>query len=120
MNGKVDWNFARDSVGGNPELLLELVEIFFEEYPQLVAGLQSSIESKKYIELRRFAHTLKGCLRYFGETQAGELSSQLEVMGRERQIEGALKLFVELQSEMDDVLPELRAFVASQSPETDA
>jgi HPt (histidine-containing phosphotransfer) domain-containing protein len=120
MEGKVDWKFARDAVGGNPELLLELVEIFFEEYPKLIVGIQSSIDSKAYLELRRLAHTLKGCLRYFGKTKAGELSGRLEDMGRAGQIEDAIQLFGELQFEMNALLPELSAFVASQSPGTNA
>jgi len=120
MNGKVDWEFARDAVGGDPQLLLELVEIFFEEYPKLIAGIQSSMESQAYPELRRFAHTLKGCLRYFGKTQAGKLSGQLEVMGREENIESATKLFADLQAELNALLPELREFLASKPPETEA
>lgn len=120
MNGKVDWEFARDAVGGDSELLFELVEIFFEEYPKLIAGIKSSLESKSYVELRRFAHTLKGCLRYFGKTQAGKLSSQLETMGREKKIESASKLFADLQSELTALLPELREFLASKPPETEA
>ncbi|HUG67561.1 MAG TPA: Hpt domain-containing protein [Pirellulaceae bacterium] len=118
MEGKVDWKFARDAVGGDGDLLFELVEIFFEEYPKLMAGIQSSIESKTYLELRRFSHTLKGSLRYFGKTEAGVLSGRLEDMGRECQIEGAMQLVGELQSEMNALLPELSAFVASQSPKT--
>jgi len=120
MSGKVDWNHAREAVGGSPDLLLEIIEIFFDEYPKLIAGIQVSIESKAFVELRRFAHTLKGCLRYFGETQAGRLSLELEAMGRDGRIERATKVFGDLQTEMDALLPELRAFVASQSPETNA
>lgn len=120
MSGKVDWNYARDAVGGNPELLIEIVGIFFDEYPKLIAGIESSIESEELVELRRFAHTLKGCLRYFGETQAGQLSLELEIMGRDGQLEQATKIFGELRTEMDSLVPEMRAFVTSQSPESDA
>ena len=119
MNGKVDWNYALDVVGGSTVLLLELIDIFFVEYPTLVAGIQSSIESEAFPELRRCAHTLKGCLRYFGETQAGRLSSELEIMGRDNQIERANEVFRQLKTELDSLLPEFTAFVASQSSETD-
>ena len=63
MDKKLDWNCALDAVGGSAELLVELVTIFFEEYPKLIDGIRSSIESHDLVELRRFAHTLKGCLR---------------------------------------------------------
>ncbi|MDA1054411.1 MAG: Hpt domain-containing protein [Planctomycetota bacterium] len=120
MNGKVDWIHARAAVGGSPDLLVEVVDLFFEEYPKLIVGIQSSIESEAFVELRRFAHTLKGCLRYFGPTQAGQLSFELEIMGRDGQLERATEVFGDLQTEMDSLVPELTAFAASQSPETDA
>ena len=120
MNGKVDWDYAREAVGDSPELLLELVEIFFTEYPKLITGISTSIQSEHCVDLRRFAHTLKGSLRYFGKTQAGELSHRLELMGRDEQIEGATELFGELQSELDTLLPELTAFAASQPSDPDA
>jgi HPt (histidine-containing phosphotransfer) domain-containing protein len=120
MDGKIDWNHARDAVGGSPDLLREIIEIFFDEYPKLIVGLQSSIESGTLVDLRRFAHTLKGCLRYFGETRAGQLSLELEIMGRDGQTERATRVFGDLQIEMGSLLPELKAFVASPSPETNA
>jgi len=120
MGGKVDWNHALDAVGGSVELLLEVIEIFFEETPKLIAGIELSIESGECGELRRFAHTLKGSLRYFGETQAGDLSHDLELMGRDEQIERATEVFGELKTEVDALQSELTAYVESQSPETDA
>ena len=120
MDGKVNWNHALEAVGDSPDLLLELIEIFFEEYPKLIAGIQSAIDSEAFVELRRFAHTLKGCLRYFGETQAGHLSLELELMGCDRQIERATEVLRDLQTEMDSLLPELTAYITSQRSETDA
>ena len=120
MGGKVDWNHARDAVGGNVDLLLEIIDIFFDEYPALIAGIESSIESAALVELRRHAHTLKGCLRYFGQTQAGELSLELELMGRDGQLERAPQALSDLRTELDAVICELKAYVASQSPATDA
>ncbi len=120
MSGKVDWKHARDAVGGDLGLLLEVIEIFFAEHPKLMAGIESSIESEACVKLRQFAHSLKGCLRYFGETQAVELALDLEIMGRDEQIERAAAVFGELRTEVDSLLPELKAFVESQSPDSDA
>jgi HPt (histidine-containing phosphotransfer) domain-containing protein len=120
MNGKVDWKHAHLVAGDSRELLLEIIEIFFDEYPKMIAGIQSSIQSAAFVELRRFAHTLKGSLRYFGETKAGQLSLELEIMARDGRIERATKVFGDLQREMNSLLPELRAFVAAQSTEPEA
>jgi two-component system, sensor histidine kinase and response regulator len=120
MNGKVDWNYAREAVGDSSELLLELIDIFFGEYPKLMAGIQSSLESESSSELQRFAHTLKGALRYFGTTQAGELAFELEEMGRDAEIERGAEVYGKLQIEMNALVPELQAFVASQRSAPDA
>ena len=120
MDGKVDWQYARNAVGGSVDLLCEIIKIFFDEYPKLIAGIESSIESEAPGELRRFAHTLKGSLRYFGETTAGQLSYELEVMGQDGQSERAREVFGQLKTEMDAIISELKAFVASEAPETDA
>ena len=120
MGGKIDWNHALQAVGDSVELLLEVIEIYFEESPKLIAGIESSIESKACGDLQRFAHTLKGSLRYFGETQAGELSHELELMGRDEQIERATEVFSQLKTELDVLQSELTAYVVSQSPESDA
>ncbi len=118
MSGKIDWNHACETVGGSSDLLCELIEIFFDEHPKLTTGIRESLDSGQLVDLRRFAHTMKGCLRYFGDTRAGELSLELEAMARDKEIEQAEDIFTELKSELDSLLPELKAFVASQPPNT--
>ena len=120
MSGKIDWNQAYETVGGDQDLLVELIEIFFEEHPKLIAGIRESIDSNALVDLRRFAHTMKGCLRYFGETQAGHLSFELEAMARDNKAGQAEEVFTELKSKLEWLLPELRDFVASQPPATEA
>lgn len=117
MEKKIDWDHALDAVGGSSELLGELIEIFFEEYPKLVAGIQAAIESTTLEEIRRFSHTLKGCLRYFGKTKAGELAYELELMGRDGNIDRATEMFGDLQAETESLFPELKAFLASPPPD---
>lgn len=120
MSRKVNWNDALKTVGGAPDLLAELIEIFLEEHPKLTDGIRTSLAANKLTDLRRFAHTLKGSLRYFGNTDAGKLSLELEVMARDGKTELANELFDRIQVEMESLLPELKAFVASQPPTSEA
>lgn len=107
----IDWEAGHVATGGNKKLLAELIEIFFEEYPKLLAGIRAGIDDRSAKDLRRYAHTLKGSLRYFGETHAGALSGELEVMGEHSSFEAAQPLLEKLEPEIDRLLPELQAFL---------
>ena len=63
--GLVDWDVARDVVGGDSELLASVVEAFLQEAPQQMAAIYRAIDAADAKTLGRAAHTLKGSLRYF-------------------------------------------------------
>lgn len=106
----VDWQAALDGVQGDAKLLKELIEIFFEELPELLKRIKDSLAGRDAAELRLAAHRLKGCLRYFGETPATTRGLELELHGRDSRWDGADALFAELQADIDRMLPELRQF----------
>jgi CheY-like chemotaxis protein/HPt (histidine-containing phosphotransfer) domain-containing protein len=108
----VDWHAALEGVQGDSKLLKELIEIFFEELPELLRRIEGSLGDRDAAELRLAAHRLKGCLRYFGETSATKRAFELEMRGRDSRWDGADTLFAELQADVDRMLPELRQFGA--------
>ncbi|MBP88725.1 MAG: hypothetical protein CMJ64_18765 [Planctomycetaceae bacterium] len=107
----IDWQVGLDATGGNQALLCELITIFFDEYPKQLAGIREAIESRSGKELRRFAHTLKGCLRYFGDSKAGSLASDLEVMAADDIFDNGSGLLEDLRLEVERLLPELREYL---------
>ncbi len=68
------WNYAAalDRVGGDESLLVELIAVFFEEYPKFASRLTQSLSQKDFAGLRATAHSLKGSLGYLG-AGAGEM-----------------------------------------------
>jgi CheY-like chemotaxis protein/HPt (histidine-containing phosphotransfer) domain-containing protein len=108
----VDWHAALEGVQGDTKLLKELIEIFFDELPELLQKIKGSLGERDAAELRLAAHRLKGCLRYFGETSATKRALELELRGRDSRWDGADALFAELQADVDRMLPELRQFGA--------
>jgi len=47
----------------------------------------------------RVAHSVKGAVGYFGTQRASGLAAQLETLGRQAELEGALSLVQELAQE---------------------
>ena len=58
--------------------------------------------------MARVAHSLKGAVGYFGTQRASALALQLETLGRQAELKGALALMQELARE----LARVSAFVA--------
>ena len=54
---------------------------FLKEYPKLLAAVRQTLAAGDAPALRTAAHSLKGSLRYFGETPRAALAFHLETMG---------------------------------------
>lgn len=105
----VDWTVALEAVGGRQDLLHELVEIFFAEYPVTLEAIRTSIAKQDAQGVRLYAHKLKGCLRYFGTSEASELAAELEEIGRRSDLESAPHKLERLVAATNQLLPALKA-----------
>jgi CheY-like chemotaxis protein len=105
----IDWGEALQAVGGRRELLIELIEMFFEEYPPTLEAARAAVEQGDAKGLQFAAHKLKGCLRYFGRSAAADHALGLETMGRKGELAGARTEFDRLTAEIERLLPDLRA-----------
>ena len=97
----VDWAEALRSVKGDRELLGTVVEAFLQEAPRLTETIRRSVVQRDSTALRHGAHTLRGSLRYFGQSRAWELSRQLEIMGKQGSLRGAEEASRQLQVEIE-------------------
>jgi len=96
----VDRAEALDLVGGDEELLREIIGIFFEEYPKLIEGISDAVQNQDSGALERFAHNLKGSVSNFGAKSATQAAFDLELMGRKGDIQRAPAVVKVLQSEL--------------------
>ncbi len=87
-------------VGGDEKLLEELIALFLQEYPRLLAELWAAGDRGDCVALTRAAHTLKGQIAFFGAVSAYELVLRLEMMGREGKLEGYRDDCSSLETEM--------------------
>jgi HPt (histidine-containing phosphotransfer) domain-containing protein len=71
----------KESVGA--DYLEELLGVFLEEVPALIAQLQPALDAGDAGAFRRTAHSVKSNAATFGATRLSELARELEFMARE-------------------------------------
>ena len=67
---------------GNEEFLRETVQIFLEEYPQILARLRVALDDADARTLKMEAHSMKGAMVDLGATSAYDAAFRLEHIGR--------------------------------------
>jgi HPt (histidine-containing phosphotransfer) domain-containing protein len=108
--GLVDWNAALQSVQGDQELMLVVIEAVFEECPRLMEDLEQAIAKGDYPAVQRGAHTIKGSFRHFGTSRVEALAERLEEMGRAKSLDNAMSTLTALRIQMEKVLRELFSY----------
>jgi HPt (histidine-containing phosphotransfer) domain-containing protein len=96
----IDRGAILERVGGDEVLLREIITIFLDEYPALVADIGSSVERKDARALERSAHALKGSVSNFGARSATQAALDLEIMGRRNDLRRAAAVIETLKSEL--------------------
>jgi PAS domain S-box-containing protein len=97
-------------VEGDVELMREVVGLFLDEYPVMLAEIGSAIREGDPSRLNRAAHSLKGSIGNFGARTAFELAHRLEMMGKGNDLDGAPDVLAELSEEMGRLRKTLAEF----------
>ena len=106
----VAWDEALGYVGGDEELLRELIQTFVVECPVWMRSLDAALKRNDADAIHAVCHPFKNSLYLFGAKAAGDHASRLELMGRDRNLTGAADVRKSLQSELDTLMPALREF----------
>jgi HPt (histidine-containing phosphotransfer) domain-containing protein len=96
-------------IGGERELLAELIDSFLETAQPLLIRLRQGVAQGNAAEVRAAAHTLKSSGNDFGATRLAELCQQLEEMGKAGRLEGAAELAAQVEAEYEPVKIALEA-----------
>ena len=89
----------KECLGGETKDLHEFTEVVKKESSTLLADIRRAIEVRDSKLLVRYAHTLKGCVNYFGVETLIEAALALENLGRDESFEGAQDLLARLELE---------------------
>jgi HPt (histidine-containing phosphotransfer) domain-containing protein len=101
-----------DSVGGDDAFVADLVETYLADGAVQLAAIDAAVRSREAEALVRPAHTLKSSSRTVGANRLGELSRQIEMLGRSGSTTGAGELAGEARTEWTDVEAALRAWLS--------
>jgi PAS domain S-box-containing protein len=96
----VDRRALLERLGGDSQLLSELIEIYLSESPSLLAAAQRALQEKNGQDLARAAHTIKGSAGNFVARATLETAERLEAFAQQGDFSGAQEAMSALEREM--------------------
>lgn len=103
----MDQQRALENVGGNHEILQEMIELFIGECPKQMHEIESAHADGDLQRLTRSAHTLKGSVALFAADAATEAAKRIEFMGRNNNVDEFDAAWAELQEDIDQLMSAL-------------
>jgi len=98
------WSRLQAMLGAKAgEMLPMLIDTFLREAVQLQEEAVQAVEQEKHTDLRRAAHTLKSNAANFGATALAAACLELENIGRNNTVAGAVDLLVKVGIEFEQV-----------------
>jgi len=111
----VDWESAFETVGGDRELLADLIKVFLKDRDAWVGRIQKAIEEEKPEEVRLNAHSIRGALTHLGAKEPAKLAGKLEQIGADgdlaRDRKEVVEAFEELKNSLGPLSTEMTHFM---------
>ena len=111
----LDLNSLSYNYGGDPELVLEVAQVFLQEYTGYLAALDEAMSAGDVKEIRSAAHRVRGALGIFGVQSAMEAAAQLEDLAVSNLLIVASDAAVVLKSELSLLEREIRALLVREA-----
>jgi HPt (histidine-containing phosphotransfer) domain-containing protein len=92
-----------ESVGGDESFLVELIDTFLDDSPQLFATMRQALGDGNAEAFRRAAHSLKSNGANFGALTLSTLAKELELLGKNNALADAPTTLALAEVEYDKV-----------------
>ncbi len=99
----LDLDGTLDNLGGDPELLKELLDFFMELAPGQLDDLQAVVEAGDVAAVDLQAHSMKGGAANVGAVRVREVARELEMLAKSGSLEGAAELYRRMRAEFEDL-----------------
>ena len=108
----IDWDqFNENFQYYDKSIIVEVIDLFFEEYEPRISTLQKNIDEKDFTSLAFNAHSLKSVISNYMAPSALEITRKLEELGKNQTTEGLNEVFSRLKSITLELLLELKDYV---------
>ena len=94
---------------GDADLLIEIIDTFLEVSPSLMRDMKDAIRSDDADKLKKAAHTMKAPAKQIGALKVGQLSEDLETMGRTENLTNAKPTYDSIKVEYEALEEALKA-----------
>jgi len=108
----LDEALALSRVGGDFELLREVVGLFLDDYPRAIEKIRNAVAANDASGVEHNAHSLKGSVSTFGAKNVFEAALALEKLGRSGNVSGAQEGLRTLENALQELRPDLEALQA--------
>ena len=112
----VDRSALLDRLGGDAQLMSELIQIHLSQCPALLAKARRALQDNNGPELARVTHTLKGSAENLLALEAVEIAGRLETLAERGDFSQARETTAALECEMERLERGLRALQALNVP----
>jgi two-component system sensor histidine kinase/response regulator len=102
---------ALENLGGDMDLLKEIIEIFLDDFPNQMKQIREGILTGDAEAVEHAAHSLKGSVANFAAKRAYDAAYRLEVLGREGNLEETNEALGDLEKEIEEMKDALDAAV---------
>lgn len=114
---KIDLSGALRRLRGDNDLLLELINFFLEDYPQVAADLHRAARENRGDDLALAAHSMKGLAANFDAQQVVETAGAIEQHAKGGNLASAAELIPSLDAAIERLSADLCVYrEAGSSP----
>jgi len=93
---------------GDPELLLDLIQMFLDDGPEKVRAVHEGVLAGDFDKMERAAHSLKGSSGNLGAHLLQDTCEKIQVATRQRQLDESRQLASELDAKFAEAESALR------------
>ena len=110
------WDVGRalDFVGGDKELLLELIELFLHRNTHMLNAIATAIAARDPLALRDAAHAYKGAINHFAAEDARQAAYQLEMDGKNMRLVDVEQKFGKLKETVAVLIEKLAQYLKTE------
>jgi HPt (histidine-containing phosphotransfer) domain-containing protein len=92
---------ALERIGGDPDFLKELLGIYSEEFVLKAKELRAAVNGQEFKTIQELGHSLKGSSSNLSLPGLQQAAMDIEMAGREKDIQKAKDSFVGLEKEFE-------------------